>query len=329
MSYLHWAEEQWIPSEEDKTVQAEYERILNSGGPFTDYRGGLCYADYVDVDGDGTVELLTVSLSDDWYHNKAIVTVYANIDGHAGKYCEGSIDFTHLLSICRSDTQPAFMHDTYGNIAETHEFYKIENRAFELDERIEIYYGGDALPEETDKAFETYEAFLQKFTAEKELIKRDYSSGIVSISDRGLVPSWEEYTKYWTNYWEASDPVYAAALCGDFSAFAGNYEGGCYGPSGEYEGEVSLAISEDGTVTGARHVHIVGDEGKTLAIWVRESGEIRVRTGYDEFVEYEYGYTIYPPGCAADLPVRDEPSKMRISYWIGSDGSFAFLTPVS
>lgn len=99
----------------------------------------------------------------------------------AEKYCEGAIDFTYLLSICGSDGRPLFKHDTYGNVMETHEFYKIENGTLELDEKIEIYYGGDAVPEEVDKAFETYEAILQKFTDEKELIKRDYSSGIVSI----------------------------------------------------------------------------------------------------------------------------------------------------
>lgn len=71
-----------------------------------------------------------------------------------------------------------------------------------MDEKIEIYYGGDAVPEEVDKAFETYEAILQKFTDEKELIKRDYSSGIVSISNRGLVPSREEYEAALAKQWE-------------------------------------------------------------------------------------------------------------------------------
>ena len=47
-----------------------------------------------------------------------------------------------------------------------------------------------------------YEAILQKFTDEKELIKRDYSSGIVSISNRGLVPSREEYEAALAKQWE-------------------------------------------------------------------------------------------------------------------------------
>ncbi len=68
---------------------------------------------------------------------------------------------------------------------------------------------------------------------------------------------------------------------------------------------------------------------KPLSITVRECGEIYVLTEYIEAVDYEMGYTIYPPGCATDLPVRDELSKVRISHWIGSDGSFAFLTPAS
>lgn len=62
---------------------------------------------------------------------------------------------------------------------------------------------------------------------------------------------------------------------------------------------------------------------------MRESGEIYIKAGYDEYVEYEWGYTIYPPGCAAHLLVRDEPSKVRIFIRGGTAGAFDFLTSVS
>ena len=47
MTYLHWAVEQWTPSEEEQRIQTEYDKILYGLGIYAGY------ADYVDVDGDG------------------------------------------------------------------------------------------------------------------------------------------------------------------------------------------------------------------------------------------------------------------------------------
>lgn len=269
MAYLYWDTEEWTFAEEDKTIQAEYEQIINDAQLYEVHGSGLVYADYVDVDNDGKVELLTVGLSDDAYHNKAIVTVYANLNGHAEKYCEGAIDFTHLLSICVSDGRPFFKHDTYGNIAETHEFYKIENGTLELDEKIEIYYGGDAVPEEVDKAFETYEAILQKFTDEKELLKRDYSSSIISVLNRGLVPSREEYEAALAKQWEAErEKVYAAVKNGDFSYFAGTYTCGFSYSSDRG----NLMLNDDGTLTG--NIRDSAVNKKPISISVGKNGAI-------------------------------------------------------
>jgi len=268
------------------------------------------------------VELLTVGLSDDAYHNKAIITAYANLNGHAEKYCEGAIDFTYLLSICGSDGRPLFKHDTYGNVMETHEFYKIENGTLELDEKIEIYYGGDAVPEEVDKAFETYEAILQKFTDEKELIKRDYSSGIVSISNRGLVPSREEYEAALAKQWEAErDKIYAAVKNGDFSYFAGNYSawGG------------NLVLSKDGIATGDGIT-----SRKPISITVTEGGAIecvvkKEEPDWESYEQiYEESYLICPVGVKYEYFdsqtdwVLTDSSKVRILYiWRNANTSGA------
>ena len=241
----------------------------------------------------------------------------------AEKYCEGAIDFTYLLSICGSDGRPLFKHDTYGNVMETHEFYKIENGTLELDEKIEIYYGGDAVPEEVDKAFETYEAILQKFTDEKELMKRDYSSGIISVSNRGLLPSREEYeaaqAQRWANHWAEIDPAYAAVLKGDFSAFAGRYA-----DISGLTGDIALGI--DGAVTGD---YITNQ--KPVSVTVREDGTIYCTVKWYEEKMPDGGirrsserYIIYPVGIAdngdPNTGYQGDPSKVRIEYWWPSQG---------
>lgn len=329
VTYLRWATEQWMFTEEEKTVQAEYEQIINDAQLYEIHGSGLIYADYVDVEEDGKVELLTLGFDEEVVTLTA--TVHANIDGHAGKSCEETFDaalWNETISLCKADGHLQLSlyatNISYEYVfSEIYHFYKIEDGAFVLDNELiketGPTSGGDGIKyayNTSDKEItaDEFNAILQKHTDEKSLV-----GNLDSIMDRGVLPTKAEY-------WEANcDQIYAAVLEGDFSAFAGDYEGGCYDPVGAYEGEESAVIDKDGTPTGGHHM----GNAKPLSITVRESGEIYVLTEYIEAVDYEMGYTIYPPGCATDLPVRDELSKVRISHWIGSDGSFAFLTPAS
>ena len=106
MMYLHWVTEEWTFDEEDKAVQVEYEQIVNDAQLYEVHGSGLIYADYVDVNNDNKVELLTVGISED--KSMAIATVYANIDGHAGKSCENEFmpwsgNRGSSLSLCEAD----------------------------------------------------------------------------------------------------------------------------------------------------------------------------------------------------------------------------------
>ena len=144
MTYLYWAEEQWTFTEEDKTVQAEYEQIINDAQIFDVHGSGLLYADYVDVDGDGKVELLTVGINEEKF--KGTVTVYANIDGHAKKSCEGTYETLMSMinreagfSLCKADghlylASGGWIVEGAGAYYKTiSQYYKIEKDAVTLE----------------------------------------------------------------------------------------------------------------------------------------------------------------------------------------------------
>ena len=337
MAYLYWATEQWTPSEEEQRIQTEYDKILYKYYASSWFDDALGYADYVDVDGDGKEELLTLELH---YDDEAVaVAVYADIDGHIEKSCEGIFRVVGewentpvdtfltnggVFSLYSSDGQlylcqnRSFYH--YSTNHDLYDFYKIGKEAITFCEQRDIW---TFIDRETLEVSEGDTGTSRSYTKQKDILRSD-SMGIFwfDILDKGIAPSWEEGNRFWTAYWEASDPMYAAVLRGDFSAFAGNYAGGSYEPDGAYNGETSITINKDGTGTDPNAESV-------LSVIVREGGEIYVMSDYDERVQYEWGYTIYPPGCAADLLVRDEPSKVRISIWHGTAGAFDFLTPVS
>ena len=312
MTYLYWAAEEWTFTEEDKTVQAEYERILNSGEPFTYYAGGLCYADYVDVDNDGKVELLTVETGENlavsgWYAYDVTATVYANIDGHAGKLCEQTVSFysgEDSLYICAYDSKVGLHVEEFAPGAGYYDdFWVIESGAFVASDQVEevftyaesgnaFYSRGAAITEAE------YNAVIEKYANQKELFR--YNSDGISVQNQGIAPSWEEYTeyweKYWTNYWAASNPMYAAALKGDFSAFAGTYQ---------TEDGINFVLDKNGILTSS--LYIIGDN-KPISITVSQSGVITCEVGGKEpsgLVSYNDGwreyYEIYPAGTRSNL----------------------------
>ena len=340
MTYLYWAAEEWTFTEEDKTVQAEYERILNSEEPFTRYSGGLCYADYVDVDNDGKVELLTVETGENlavsgWYAYDVTATVYANIDGHAGKLCEQTVSFysgEDSLYICAYDSKVCLHVKEFAPGAGYYnDFYKIENGTFVVSdsvseeftftERGNVFFShGNAVSESE------YNAIIEKYTNQKELFR--YDSYGISVQNQGIAPSWEEYTKYWekywTAYWETSDPVYAAVLNGDFSAFAGSY--------------INAISSWMGDITMDKNGVLTGDyvtSQKPISITVSENGIIHCSLVHKNTGEWDGDgpyyiayYEIFPAGLGCESHYSSQSgeetsldkSKMQLWYTAGYDG---------
>ena len=187
MSYLYWAEEQWTSAAEVRALQAEYNQIIQGAQLYEVHGTGLFYADYVDMDNDGKVDLLTVGV--DWETFAAIATVYSNIDGHAGKLCEqdfglaGAFDW---LSIYQADGQlylGIIMEHRY--VGDEYAFFKVENGSFvcndnvreEFDSNLSIthYIGLN----EKEISEDEYRATIKKYTKQKEL----FSIG----------PSWYEF----------------------------------------------------------------------------------------------------------------------------------------
>ena len=302
MTYLYWAVEQWTYSEEDKTIQAEYEQVIDDAILYDlAHYIGLVYADYIDVEGDGKLELLTVGFDNFMSTEDVTVAVYADVDGHARKICEKSF-FTYGgsdLFTSRVDGQLYLCHHVFsGDLGETYDYYKIENGGFTSYGQATFMYRGGS----TDSDI----AMIEKYTPEKGIFDiRSYRD-----SDRGLLSSPEEYyaasEKYWLYYWAESDPQYVAALNGDFSAFAGNYEDQS-GQTGD------IAFSKDGIVTGGSG-YFAGQ--KPFVIDVSKDGAIRCYVGGEDTgygtLSCKEVYYIYPVGVSYPYSQSDDPSQIRI-----------------
>ena len=304
MIYLQWITEEWTFAEENKALQAEYEQIINDAQLYEAHGSGLAYADYVDVEGDGTVELLTVGFDKNAY--TASVTVYTNIDGHAGKLCEGTVESLFWqdieLSTCKANGK-LYLHnhgkvflETWGeNIegAEEHQFFKIEDGDFALADGLSIGINGvqsevfDQIAQKTISANE-YNAVLQKYTDEKGpfvhcFIGQDQPDKI-NILDRGLLP----------NPTAELQKIYAAVKNGDFSAFAGTYN-----PPAEWIAYSTITMDRNGVLTGAdvftsqKPISISIDEDGVISCVIKsENGDAWVSGGQP----YAEDYTIYPAG---------------------------------
>lgn len=325
MSYLYCTAEGWTFTEEDKTVQAEYEQIINDAQLYEVHGSGLVYADYVDVDNDGNVELLTLDISKydgdySYYYDMGTVTatIYANIGGHAGKSCEVELPFGVEMSysICKAEDNLYLCFCSLSNSGTIYAFDKIDNEAFVRESDLYVerqaqtynYFNFDHEITEDE-----YNTFLQKYTVEKELLSTDfgYSTVDVSIQERGLLLSADEY---WHNYW-MSQPMYAAVLNGDFSAFAGTYE--CAGGIAGW-----LVLDNNGTLTGDVSAHI--SNLKPSSITVAADGKICcvLITGDGTNGLYEESYVICPIGVGGgsyyDVQLGEEfsidTSKIRIEY---------------
>ena len=324
MVYLNWAAEEWTFTEEDKTVQTEYEQIINDAQLFEVHGSGLLYADYVDTDGDGKAELLTIETPGDasGHHSYEVTaTVYANIDGHAGKLCEQTFLWEwneESLSICKNDNR-ACLRNTWlhmGTASEGDVSYKIENGAFVIHESISVSYASEK-PEYEGITEAEYNALDQKYTGRKELLSYNRNSGI-SVYDRGLLPRADEYYR---------ERIYPAVLNGDFSFFAGTYKCGY----SSFSDKENLILNKDGTLTGGvDYFHATNQ--KPISISVMANGVIRcvlIPVGFNDGFQGD-SYDIYPIGVKLSNEIYDDysvedhlgPEKLRIIYthWGGSAG---------
>ncbi|MDE6259640.1 MAG: S-layer homology domain-containing protein [Oscillospiraceae bacterium] len=291
MTYLYWLKEDWTFTEEAKTVQAEYEQIISDAQLFEVHGSGLLYADYVDADGDGKAELLTIGTPGDasGHHSYEVTaTVYANIDGHAGKRCEQIFEFSgreHSFYICTYDGEVCFRDElliTGGGIYDA--FSKIENGSFAVSDSIaeefspthdgtSSYIGTDG----KNISEAEYNAALGKYANQNKLF--GYSSYGFSVQNRGLVPTAEEYQ---LAYWTAVNPAYAAVLKGDFSAFAGTYSPYSDEYSGWYK---NLTLDKNGILTGDSFILAI----KPSSVTITENGVIRcVLEEKTELLDGEY-----------------------------------------
>ena len=309
VTYLYWATEQWTFTEEDKTVQAEYEQIANSERPAETLGSGLLYADYLDIDGDGKVELLT--LVRDFDENEFTTTVYTNIEGHTEKSCEETFDEIFWgrsadFSLCKADGHLYFQYCGYGTTGDAYQFYKIEKEAVTLENDLigndKQYNEDDTITynEHTDFGKEItadeFNKILQMHTDKKELFSRGYSN--IGVSDRGIAPSPAEY-------WEANrDQIYADVLNGDFSYFAGYYEGITWDNDTD-----SIVLDQNGILT-------LGNSGfirqKPVSITITEAGSIHcviqpkaVAFGYFDEVYYKEEYFDICPVGVEFIPDPD------------------------
>ena len=332
MTYLYWVTEEWTFPEEAKTVQAEYEQIINDAQLYEVHGSGLCYADYVDVDGDGKVELLTLEIDKEKYND--IVTIYADINGHAGKSYEGTFDAlvgnrVADLSLCKADGQ-LYLFASGWYVERAGEYYQYIDKFYRLGkDAVTLEY--DLYAEETAVFDEgTYEylytaytytasdkkvsegefkALLEKFTDENLLYTFDVYGLVIGIEDRGLLPTAEEYQ---LAYWTAVNPAYAAVLKGDFSAFAGTYT----------DSGVSVTLNSNGVLTGGTSQFATNL--KPSSITITKDGRIHcvLRTRDLTDGPCEESYDICPIGVGGGLyfdpqlgeDVIIDASKVRLDY---------------
>ena len=218
MSYLYWAEEQWTGAEENRALQAEYEQIINDAQLYEVHGSGLCYADFIDVDNDGNVELLTLDISksesdyDDSYDmGKVTAIIYANIGGHVGKSYEvellfgADLNYFMSYSICTAEDNLYLCCCNFSSSGASYCFYKIENGDFVRKDDIYTWRDGwDAASNGPTYLYSNfgqeiteaeYDVILQKYTVEKELFSTavGYATVNASVQEWGLLPAQEEY----------------------------------------------------------------------------------------------------------------------------------------
>ncbi len=258
--YLYWLKDNFSLSAEDAAVQAEYAKLVADAPLYGVTGDGLVYADYIDVEGDGKVELLTVGLGDgeDYYKNLTL-TVYANVDGHAGKVAEFTDEIniivnhvTFTLSFDPAAEGPCLNY--YDTSENPHTFYEdfghylLESNAVskaEIGQSYAEYYDVEGEEGQTisgvNVTAEEFRAAADKNNTGTPILTFQSSFGEASatIENSGLLPSAAEIRKMQMD----------AIRNGDFTMVAGEYEPTPATKEKYYEYK-SITLHADGRVTG-------------------------------------------------------------------------------
>lgn len=327
MGYLYWVVEEWTPSEEEKKIQTEYDKILHSSSNTPDY------ADYVDVDGDGKTELLTL----DYDYEKVTVALYSDMDSHIEKSCEGVFQEVEdgqntpedtfltdsgVFSLYSADGQLYLCQNRYfyepawyPKEDDLYDFYKLGKESITFCEQRNIWmlYNRD-----TDEEQHGDTGTSLNYTKLKDVFSLNMWNGTrsdTSVLDKGILPTWKECERYWTAYWEASDPIYAALLSGDFSAFAGTYEFLSVAGGSPVD---PLVLMDNGAISGGGSSFET--DKKPISITVKENGTIECiikeipSTSEEAYDGEEEFYEVYPAGVSREYSDNGSIDKVRIYY---------------
>lgn len=252
--YLYWLKDNFSLSAEDAAVQAEYAKLVADAPLYGVTGDGLVYADYIDVEGDGKVELLTVGVEPGRDGNTpATATVYANVGGHAEKTAEISFEWSDIhttyVTVGSGYLDGRFFlrcdEESLGNQVFDHSScYYIENGQFTAFLSAS-YDSGFATPEDP----ETWEVSGQQVTeAEYDQAMAAFPAATAilrmkpkpfSVERSGLLPSAAEIRKMQMD----------AIRNGDFTMVAGEYEPTPATKEKYYEYK-SITLHADGRVTG-------------------------------------------------------------------------------
>ena len=311
--YLYWLKDNFSLSAEDAAVQAEYAKLVADAPLYGVTGDGLVYADYIDVEGDGKVELLTVGLGDgeDYYKNLTL-TVYANVDGHAGKVAEFTDEIniivnhvTFTLSFDPAAEGPCLNY--YDTSENPHTFYEdfghylLESNAVskaEIGQSYAEYYDVEGEEGQTisgvNVTAEEFRAAADKNNTGTPILTFQSSFGEVSatIENSGLLPGRAEINTMIISGIKSGDEritknaaaqiesgnselkqlVLDMALGGDFTFFAGEYEP-TSATKNDYYAYKSLTLHADGRVTGYESDYYTSGK-KPVSVNVNSQGVI-------------------------------------------------------
>lgn len=311
--YLYWLKDNFSLSAEDAAVQAEYAKLVADAPLYGVTGNGLVYADYIDVEGDGEVELLTVGLGDgeDYYKNLTL-TVYANVDGHAGKVAELADEIniianhvTFTLSFDPAEEGPRLnYYDTNENphfFSEDFGQYLLKSNAVT---KAEIgSYSAEGYDEEGGEEWtvsgasvsaEEFQAAADKNNAGTPILtfRSSFGEASATIENSGLLPGRAEINAMIISGIKSGDEritktaaaqiesgnselkqlVLDMALGGDFTFFAGEYEP-TSAAKNDYYAYKSLTLHADGRVTGYESDYYTSGK-KPVSVNVNSQGVI-------------------------------------------------------
>lgn len=217
--YQQWRAEHVVAlekaaQEEAEQVRREYEDILAGQPLYDEMTTGLCCADYIDFDGDGTQELLLLTLTPpdaSKEYQEIQLDVYGRAQGHAVKYASqtfGEVGTTSIhLYQHEGKTCVGWYSGEEGQVSpHTYAYYSVDENGFSLLDKIveetretfpdptgpvvyaRSYYtigGGDA--DGTEIPESQFKTITESYTEERELYAYESLSGTISC-DRGILP---------------------------------------------------------------------------------------------------------------------------------------------